>query len=100
MPHLQGASFEVHGHLVRWQRWQLRIGFNYREGVVLHDVAFQDGDRLRPVLARMSLVEMAVPYADPRCDPAVCCQSWLGPCHGPKVLPDAAIETAGICCPC
>ena len=37
-----------------------------REGIVLHDVQWQEDDKLRPVLHRLSLVEMAVPYADPR----------------------------------
>ncbi|CAM9819885.1 unnamed protein product, partial [Hapterophycus canaliculatus] len=57
-----GPSFSVDGNSVSWQRWSLRIGFNYREGLVLHDVKF-DG---RPVMWRGSLVEMAVPYGDPR----------------------------------
>lgn len=34
------------------------------QGLVLHDVCYQDGDDLRPILHRMSLVEMAVPYGD------------------------------------
>ena len=58
----EGPSFTVEdGNLVKWQNWTLRVGFNYREGLVLHDVMF-DG---RPVLRKGSLVEMAVPYADP-----------------------------------
>jgi primary-amine oxidase len=56
-----GPSFIVNGNEVEWQKWKFRVGFNYREGLVLHDVSF-DG---RPVLHRGSLVEMAVPYADP-----------------------------------
>lgn len=58
----EGPSFRVSGNVVTWQGWSLRIGFNYREGLVLHDVKF-DG---RPVMWRGSLVEMAVPYGDPR----------------------------------
>ena len=38
---------------------------NAREGLVLHQIAWMDGDRLRPVLYRASLSEMVVPYADP-----------------------------------
>lgn len=64
--HLQGPSFSVEGNLVKWQKWQFRVGFNYREGLVLHQVGYHDGGRLRPVLYRASLVEMAVPYGDPR----------------------------------
>jgi primary-amine oxidase len=57
----EGASFAVDGKEITWDKWSLRIGFNYREGLVLHNVKY-DG---RPVLHRASLVEMAVPYGDP-----------------------------------
>ncbi|MFF4954041.1 primary-amine oxidase [Streptomyces chattanoogensis] len=60
-----GPSFTLDGPLLTWQNWQLRIDFNAREGLVLHQLAHRDGDRLRPVLHRASLAEMAVPYADP-----------------------------------
>ncbi|KAG7372128.1 copper amine oxidase [Nitzschia inconspicua] len=56
-----GPSFTVTGNEVEWQKWKFRVGFNYREGLVLHDVSYDD----RPILHRASLVEMAVPYADP-----------------------------------
>ena len=57
-----GPSFTVSdGNLVEWQGWSLRVGFHYREGLVLHDVKYQG----RPVMKRGSLVEMSVPYADP-----------------------------------
>ena len=32
---------------------------------MLHRVGYEDAGRVRPVLHRMSLVEMAVPYGDP-----------------------------------
>jgi len=57
-----GPGFRVNGNAVEWSKWSFRVGFNHREGLVLHDVSY-DG---RPVLHRASLVEMAVPYADPR----------------------------------
>jgi primary-amine oxidase len=56
-----GPSFDVSGNQVEWQKWKFRVGFNYREGLVLHDVSYNG----RPILHRASLVEMAVPYADP-----------------------------------
>ena len=56
-----GPSFQVDGQVVTWDKWNLRVGFNHREGLVLHDVRF-DGEL---VCWRASLVEMAVPYADP-----------------------------------
>lgn len=60
----QGPSFEMEGNLIKWQKWQFRLGFNFREGVVLHQVGYEDQGRVRPILHRASLVEMAVPYGD------------------------------------
>jgi primary-amine oxidase len=56
------------GNLLAWQNWSLRIGFNYREGMTLHTVRYQDGDRSRSVAHRMSFAEMVVPYRDPSAD--------------------------------
>ncbi|MEV4735231.1 MULTISPECIES: primary-amine oxidase [unclassified Microbacterium] len=55
-----GPSFHVDGSAVQWENWSMRIDFNAREGLVLHDVRF-DG---RPVLTRASVPEMVVPYGD------------------------------------
>jgi len=56
----EGPSFHVDGSHVQWGNWTLRVGFNAREGLVLHDVRFDD----RPVLSRASIPEMVVPYGD------------------------------------
>ena len=61
----EGPSFTVDGYLVRWQRWQFRVGFTSREGLVLHELGYEDRGRLRPILRRASLSEMQVPYGDP-----------------------------------
>ncbi|MCW2756562.1 MAG: Histamine oxidase 1, partial [Nocardioidaceae bacterium] len=61
-----GPSFTVDGWKVEWQRWSLRLSVNPREGLVLHQVRYRDGDRTRPVLGRASIAEMVVPYGDPR----------------------------------
>ncbi|MEY2532293.1 MAG: primary-amine oxidase [bacterium] len=61
----EGASFTVDGHEVRWQKWRLRVGFNAKEGLVLHEVGYEDQGRLRPIIHRASLAEMYVPYGDP-----------------------------------
>lgn len=61
----EGVSFKVNGNEIDWQKWNLRISFNYREGLVLHNVSYQDGDERRPLFYRMSLSEMVVPYAEP-----------------------------------
>ena len=34
----EGPSFTVHGNEVSWQKWNFRVSFNYREGLVLHNV--------------------------------------------------------------
>jgi primary-amine oxidase len=59
-----GVGFTLDGRLLTWQNWQLRVGFNYREGLVLHQVGFSDAGRLRPVAHRLSFAEMIVPYRD------------------------------------
>ncbi|KAE8888876.1 Histamine oxidase [Phytophthora fragariae] len=58
----EGASFTVKNHVLRWQNWQVRIGFNGREGLTLHDVSFAD----RPILHRAAISEMVVPYGEPQ----------------------------------
>ncbi len=57
----EGRSFTVEGNHVRWGKWDLRYGFNEREGLTLHQISF-DG---RPIVYRASVAEMVVPYADP-----------------------------------
>jgi primary-amine oxidase len=59
-----GVDFTLEGRLLCWQDWELRLGFNHREGLVLHQVGFRDGGRLRPVAHRLSFAEMVVPYRD------------------------------------
>lgn len=56
-----GVSFTLDGHHLRWWRWDLRLGFDPYEGLVLHQVRF-DG---RSVLHRASISEMVVPYGEP-----------------------------------
>ena len=62
----EGPSFEVQGHFVRWQKWQFRIGFTPREGLVLYTIGYEDKGRVRPIIYRASLSDMVVPYGDPR----------------------------------
>jgi len=64
----EGASFTLDGHLLTWQGWSMRLGFNYREGPVLHTIGYDDGSRVRSIAHRMSLAEMVVPYRDPTND--------------------------------
>jgi primary-amine oxidase len=73
----EGPSFTIDGNLVRWARWSLRISFDPYEGLVLHQVTYDDHGRERTVLHRASVTEMVVPYGDP------------GPLHGWKNAFDA-----------
>ena len=76
----EGVSFQLDGSLIRWQDWEFRLGFNYREGPVIYQVRFRDKDAearaeanaesarqeapKRDIAYRMSLAEMIVPYRD------------------------------------
>ncbi|HJU02716.1 MAG TPA: primary-amine oxidase [Actinomycetes bacterium] len=57
----EGPSFRLDGDVVTWEGWRLRVGFDAREGLTLHQLSLQD----RPVCYRASVAEMMVPYADP-----------------------------------
>src|SRR5262245_734976 len=43
-----GPSFTVDGSAVTWEGWSFRVGFDAREGLVLHQLGYTDGGRLRP----------------------------------------------------
>ncbi|KAH7627784.1 copper amine oxidase [Sordaria sp. MPI-SDFR-AT-0083] len=63
----EGVSFTVEpfsemGRLIRWQKWDFKVGFNQREGMVLYDVHYDN----KPLFYRLSLSDMAIPYSDPR----------------------------------
>lgn len=71
----EGTSFTLEGNLLRWQNWSMRVGFNHREGMTLHEVSYLDAGgpdvdgrrpepRRRPIAHRMSFAEMMVPYRD------------------------------------
>jgi primary-amine oxidase len=75
----QGPSFTLDGHALRWQNWSMRIGFDAREGLTLHQIAWTNtpnpadpvttpnpAARERPVIYRASIPEMVVPYGDPK----------------------------------
>ena len=59
-----GVSFQLDGNELRWQNWSLRVGFNYREGLVLHQIGYDDHGTHRDIANRISLAEMIVPYRD------------------------------------
>jgi primary-amine oxidase len=61
----EGSSLSLDGNQLSWERWSLRVGFDAREGLILHQIGFDDGGAIRPVIYRASIAEMVVPYADP-----------------------------------
>ncbi len=73
----EGPSFTIDGHSISWQRWSMRVSMDPYEGLVLHDVGYEDDGRTRSILHRAAISEMVVPYADP------------GPMHGWKNAFDA-----------
>lgn len=56
-----GPSFTVDGDLLQWEGWRVRLGFNAREGLTLHQLGYAG----RPILYRAAIAEMVVPYGDP-----------------------------------
>lgn len=60
-----GTGATVTGQQVEWQKWRFRFAFHPREGLVLYNIAYHDHDRWRPILNRVALGEMIVPYGDP-----------------------------------
>ncbi len=60
-----GPSFAVDGWRIRWQKWSLRVGFCPREGLVIHDVRYDDDGVERRIAHRMSIAELVIPYGDP-----------------------------------
>jgi primary-amine oxidase len=62
-----GPSFTLEGNELRWQRWSMRISIHPIDGLVLHQIDYDDPatGRTRPICYRASLSEMVVPYGDP-----------------------------------
>ena len=60
----EGASFQVDGHAVQWEGFNFRVSIHPTNGLVLHQLSYQDGDENRPILYRAALSEMVVPYGD------------------------------------
>ena len=59
------ANLKRDRHHIRWGDWDFRYSFNQREGLVLHQIGYHDGDELRSICYRAAVSEMLVPYADP-----------------------------------
>ncbi|HVT96644.1 MAG TPA: primary-amine oxidase [Acidobacteriaceae bacterium] len=60
----EGPSFTIEGYRVKWQKWDFRIGFSPREGLILHNLYYDH----RPLFRSVRIAEMVVPYGDPSLD--------------------------------
>ncbi|KAF8340462.1 copper amine oxidase [Cantharellus anzutake] len=60
-----GVSFKMIGNQIEWQKWKLHVAFNGREGLIISTVTYNDDGEVRPIIYRMSIAEMVVPYAAP-----------------------------------
>ena len=61
----QGPSFEVEGHVARWQKWQFHFRIDPRLGPVVSMVSYEENSKRRLILYQGSLSELFVPYMDP-----------------------------------
>ncbi|CDK27579.1 unnamed protein product [Kuraishia capsulata CBS 1993] len=61
----EGVNFKMTGNVMEWSNYKFHIGFNYREGIVLSDISYNDKGEVRPLFHRISLSEMIVPYGSP-----------------------------------
>ncbi|WRT64903.1 uncharacterized protein IL334_001842 [Kwoniella shivajii] len=60
----EGVSYSLDGRVLSWQNWKVHVGFEYREGLVLSNITYDDGAKgTRPLFYRLSVAEMVVPYA-------------------------------------
>ena len=57
-----GPGFTVDDGFLRWGPWRMRVSMHPIEGLVLHEVCYVEGERVRPVMYRASVAEMVVPY--------------------------------------
>ncbi len=60
-----GPSFQITGNDVTWQGWHFTIGYTAREGLVLHRIGYDEGAGVRPIIYRLALDDIYVPYALP-----------------------------------
>lgn len=61
----EGPSFTIEGNVLRWQKWDMHVGFDAREGLIISQIGFDDHGVRRSIIDRASIAEMVVPYGDP-----------------------------------
>ncbi|MGB8416995.1 Copper amine oxidase, enzyme domain [Burkholderia sp. GAS332] len=57
----EGPSFNIDGWYVSWQNWIFRVGFTLGDGLVLHQLSWDDGKNVRSIVYRANVTEMCVP---------------------------------------
>jgi primary-amine oxidase len=57
-----GPSFQINGRDVAWQNWHFRADYSPREGLVLHRIGYEQNGVVRPIIYRLALSEIYVPY--------------------------------------
>jgi primary-amine oxidase len=60
-----GPSFRIDGRNVAWQNWRFRVDYTPREGLVLHRIGYEQGGAVRPIIYRLAMSEIYVPYGLP-----------------------------------
>ena len=58
-------GFQIDGNRVSWQNWNFHFRVDPKMGVVVTNVSYNDGGKIRSVLYEGSLAEIFVPYQDP-----------------------------------
>ena len=57
-----GPSFSVDDRDVVWQGWHFRVDYSPREGLVLDRIGYEQHGVVRPIIYRLALSEIYVPY--------------------------------------
>lgn len=81
----EGSGFEVNGSHINWQNWNFRVSIHPVNGLVLHQLGYEENGRLRSILHRAALSDMVVPYGD------------TDPMHSWKHVLDAGEASLGNC---
>ncbi|NKB97161.1 MAG: primary-amine oxidase [Pseudomonadales bacterium] len=61
----EGTSFQVSDNAVSWEGFNFRVSMHPINGLVLHQVCYDDAGENRPIIYRAALSDMVVPYGDP-----------------------------------
>lgn len=61
----EGTSFQVSENAVSWEGFNFRVSMHPINGLVLHQVCYDDHGENRSIMYRAALSDMVVPYGDP-----------------------------------